>query len=439
MNQERNGYMKTTVKKMDYESVMELPRPRRKNPRRINLFWRLLIRFLTAFVMMGTRFQYETEGFEKIGKDEPCLILMNHTCFQDMEVAHRILFPRCFNIVCSNDGFIGLFGLMEWVMRSIGCIPTQKFVSDVSLIRDMEYCFKTLKTSVLMYPEACYSFDGTATTLPRKMGILLKKFDVPVIMIESFGAFNRNPLYNELQIRKNVPITAKATVLYTREEIREKSVRELTEGVENAFGFDYFRWQKEQGIETPQPFRADGLHRILYKCVDCGAEGKMLGKGTGITCGCCGSHHELTPLGELKACGETKISHIPDYYKWERERVRQEILEGTYLLDCDVDIAVQVDYKAIYKVGEGHLIHNNAGFTLTGCDGKLNYTQLPQVCHSLYADYYWYEIADVICIGDTDVHYFCFPKNAAPVAKIRLATEEMYKLFKEKKLPPVKA
>ena len=99
---------------------------------------------------------------------------------------------------------------------------------------------------------------------------------------------------------------------------------------------------------------------------------------------------------------------------------------------------MQVDFKAIYKVGEGHLIHNNAGFTLTGCDGRLNYTQPPQASYSLYADYYWYEMADVICIGDTEVHYFCFPKNNAPVAKIRLATEEMYKLFKAKQLPPVK-
>ena len=430
--------MKTTVKKMGYDAVMALPRPQHKNPRRVNLFWRLLIQVLSFFGMMGTGFKYETEGFEKIGKNEPCLILMNHTCFQDMEVAHKILFPRVFNIVCSNDGFIGFFGLMEWVMRSIGCIPTQKFVSDVSLVRDMEYCFKTLKTSVLMYPEACYSFDGTATTLPRKMGVLLKKFDVPVIMIETFGAFGRNPLYNELQIRRHVPITAKARVLYTREEIREKKVQELSAGVEAAFGFDHFRWQREQGLEINQKFRADGLHRILYKCVDCGAEGQMVGKGTGITCGCCGKHHELTALGELNAAGgETKITHVPDYYKWERQQVRQEILDGTYLLDCDVDIAMQVDYNAIYKVGEGHLVHNNAGFTLTGCDGKLNYTQLPQANYSLYADYYWYEMADVICIGDTEVHYFCFPKNGAPVAKIRLATEEMYKLFKEKKLPPV--
>lgn len=424
---------------MDFDAVMALPRPQHKNPRKVNWFWRLLIRFLTVFGMMGTGFRYETEGFEKIGKDEPCLILMNHTCFQDMEVAYKILFPRSFNIVCSNDGFIGFFGLMEWVMRSIGCIPTQKFVSDVSLVRDMEYCFKTLKTSVLMYPEACYSFDGTATTLPRKMGVLLKKFDVPVIMIETFGTFGRNPLYNELQIRKHVPITAKARVLYTREEIREKKVQELSAGVEAAFGFDHFRWQKEQGLEITQPFRADGLHRILYKCADCGAEGQMVGKGTGITCGCCGRHHELTVLGELKAAeGETKITHIPDYYKWERQQVRQEILDGTYLLDCDVDIAMQVDYKAIYKVGQGRLVHNNAGLTLTGCDGRLHYTQLPQACFGLYADYYWYEMADVICIGDTEVHYFCFPQNGVPVAKIRLATEEMYKLFKEKKLPPVK-
>ena len=427
--------MKTTIKKMDYDKVMALPRPQHKLPRKPHMFWRTLIRGLTVIGMAGTKFKYETERFELLDKDEPCLILMNHTCFQDMEVAYQIMYPRPFNIVCSNDGFIGFFGLMEWLMRTIGCVPTQKFVSDLRLVQDMEYCFKTLKTSVLMYPEACYSFDGTATTLPAKMGILLKKHDVPVVMIQTFGAFGRNPLYNELQIRKHVPITAKARVLYTREEIHEKSVKELSEGVEKAFGFDHFKWQKEQNLHIDQSFRADGLHRILYKCAHCGTEGHMEGRGTQITCKHCGKSWELTTLGELKAVeGETEISHIPDYYRWEREQVRQEILEGKYLLDTDVDIAMQVDNKAIYKVGSGNLIHDNSGFTLTGCEGRLHYTQKPQSSFGLYADYYWYEIDDVICIGDTEVHYFLFPKNKAPVAKIRLATEEMYKLFKARKL-----
>ena len=427
--------MKTTIKTLDYDKVMALPRPERKLPRKPGMFWRVLIRFLTIFGMMGTKFSYTTERMELLGKEEPCLVLMNHTCFQDMEVAYRILYPRPLNIVASNDGFIGFFGLMEWLMRTIGCIPTQKFVSDVRLVKDMDYCFKTLKSSVLMYPEAAYSFDGTATTLPAKMGILLKKFDVPVVMIQTFGAFGRNPLYNELKIRRHVPITAKATLLYTREEIREKSVRELSEGVQNAFGFDNFRWQKEQGLKIGQSFRADGLHRILYKCVHCGAEETMEGRGTGITCSRCGKHWELTELGELEAAeGQTEIPHIPDYYRWEREQVRQEILEGSYRLDVDVDIVMQVDYKAMYRVGRGHLIHDSDGFHLTGCDGRLVYTQKPMAHHSLYADYYWYELGDVICIGDTDVHYFCFPPKEVSVAKIRLAAEEMYKLYKSRAL-----
>ena len=429
--------MKTTIKTLDYDKVIALPRPKRRDPIKPNLFWRVLIYLLTFIGMAGTKFRYETEGFEKLKKNEPCLILMNHTCFQDMEVAHRILFPRVFSIVATNDGFIGFFGLMKLVMHWIGCIPTQKFVSDVSLIRDMEYCFKKLGTSVLMYPEACYSFDGTATTLPAKMGILLKKFDVPVIMIETFGAFGRNPLYNELKIRRHVPITAKARVLYTREEIKEKTVRELSRGVEEAFGFDHFRWQQEQKLHIDQPFRADGLHRILYKCSACGAEGRMEGRGTGITCGSCGKRWELTTLGRLEAAeGQTEIDHIPDYYRWQRQQVRQEILDGTYRLDCDVEIAMQVDYEAIYKVGFGHLTHDTSGFHLTGCDGRLDYAQKPMAHYSLYADYYWYEIGDVICIGDTEIHYFLFPQNGEPVAKIRLAAEEMYKLYKEKKLSP---
>ena len=428
--------MKTSIKQLDYEKVLALPRPKHKLPRKPDLFWRVLIQILTVFGMAGTRFTYKTEGMEAIDHEEPCLILMNHTCFLDMEIAHRLLRKWKFNIVASNDGFIGFFGLMEWVMRSIGCIPTQKFVSDLRLIQDMEYCFKELKTSVLMYPEAGYSFDGTATTLPRKMGILLKKFDVPVVMIETFGLFSRNPLYNELQIRKDQKVSAKMRVLFTREDIHNMTVKELSDGIDEAFGFDHFKWQKENNIRIAQPFRADGLHRILYKCPHCGAEGQTQGEGIHLTCKACGKVYELTELGEIRATeGQTEISHIPDWYRWERQQVAQDIENGEYKLDTDVKIAMQVDYKSIYVVGEGHLTHDNSGFHLTGCDGKLDYTQKPQACYGLYADYYWYEIDDCICIGDNEVHYFLFPKDkTVNVAKIRLAAEEMYKLHKARKL-----
>ena len=426
--------MKTTVKNMDFEQVMSLPRPTHKKPRKVNFFWRTLIRVLSIFGMMGSGFTYETHGLEQIGKDEPCLILMNHTCFLDMEIAYRIFYPRKMNIICTNDGFIGFFGMMEWLMRSIGCVPTQKFVTDIQLVQDMRYCLKNLGSSVLMYPEASYSFDGTATPLPRKMGILLKKLDVPVIVVQTQGLFARNPLYNELKVRKDQKVHAVAKVLFTQQQVRELSQQELSDGLDEAFGFDHFRWQKENGVEVNQPFRADGLHRILYKCPHCGSEEAMKGEGTMLTCGHCGKQWELTPLGQMQAqTGETEIAHIPDWYRWERQQVRQDIMDGTYRLDCPVKIGIQVDYKAIYMVGEGRLVHDDTGFHLAGCDGKLDYHQKPQSCYSLYSDYYWYEIADCVCIGDNQVHYFCFPQEeGVSVAKLRLATEEMYKIYKSR-------
>ena len=423
--------MKIQTRKMDYVQVMARPRYRRKPPKKVNFFWRGLIRLLTVFGMAGTGFQYETQGLEQL-KDQPCLILMNHSCFLDMQIAYRILFPRHFNIVATSDGFVGMGGFMGWLMRQIGCIPTQKFVTDLHLIKDMTYALKTLKTSVLMYPEASYSFDGTCTPLPRKMGVLLKKLDVPVIMIETFGAFSRNPLYNELQIRKGVKVSAKAYCLFTREQIRESTVAELGEGLDRAFGFDHFKWQKEQNLKITDDFRADGLHRILYKCAHCGAEGATRGEGPTLTCTACGKKDELTELGQLKATeGETEFPHIPDYYAWEREQVRKELEEGSYRLDVPVDIGMLVDFKAIYMVGSGRLTHDENGFHLTGCDGRLDYTHPPKSSYGLYADYYWYEIGDVICIGNNDCLYYCFPKDTTPVAKTRLAAEELYKLTKE--------
>ncbi len=93
------------------------------------------------------------------------------------------------------------------------------------------------------------------------------------------------------------------------------------------------------------------------------------------------------------------------------------------------------DYKGIYMVGEGSLTHTKDGFALTGCDGELSYTQSPKVSHTLNSDYFWYELGDVICIGENDRTYCCFPKEKNVVTKPRLAVEELYKMSKRGRSP----
>ena len=312
-------------------------------------------------------------------------------------------------------------------MKRLGCIPKKKFVPEYLLVKDMIYSLRKLKSSVLMYPEASYSFDGTGTPLPDTLGQCLKLLKVPVVMIRTHGAFSYDPLYNGLQ-KRDVKVSAEMKYLLSPEEIAEKSPEELNEILRREFDFDYFRWQKENKIAVTEPFRADYLERVLYKCPVCGSEEDMAGKGTELTCHACGHRWELDEYGTLRdLSGGDTFTHIPDWYAWERECVRREIESGSYRMESEVDICMMVDYKSIYRVGSGRLVHSAEGFHLTGCDGALDYTQHPQASYSLYADYYWYEIGDMICIGDSKRLYYCFPKRHIPVAKARIATEELYK------------
>ena len=155
----------------------------------------------------------------------------------------------------------------------------------------------------------------------------------------------------------------------------------------------------------------------------------MEGKGIHLTCRHCGKQYELDEYGQLRAfAGETEFAHIPDWFDWQREQVRLQVQDGTYMLDTPVDIGMLVDHKALYMVGEGRLQHDAAGFVLTGCNGKLQYEQSNLASHSLNVDYFWYEKGDVISVGDKNGLFYCFPKDHTQVTKARLAAEEMYKL-----------
>jgi len=426
--------MKINTKEMSYDEVLKLPKLKHKKPLKPQMWLATVVRIICAPTLRRIKFSYTTERMELVGK-QPCLILMNHSSFTDMKLAYGIFYPRRMGIVSSVDGMTGILGKL---MRLLGCTPTRKYVTDLSLIKDMEYMIKKNKSSVLMYPEAGYSFDGCATALPRKMGVLMKRLGVPVVTVITQGAFHRDPLYNMLQIR-DVKVSAHVKCIATAEEVKEKSVEELDALLEESFSFDNFAWQRDNKVSIDVPFRADGLHRILYKCPCCGSENKMEGKGIHLTCQACKKQWTMDEYGQMSANEtETEYAHIPDWYRWQRECVRQELEEGTYLLDTDVDIAVQVNLDGVCMIGAGHLTQDLNGFRLTGADSKLDYSQSPVFSHTLYSDYYWYEIGDVIGIGDNEFSYFCFPKGDVSVTKARLATEELYKMKKQRKVKNVR-
>ena len=416
--------MKIKFKNLSYEEAMAVKPYKRKKPHRPDLLFRTAMRVLSCPALWKTHFKYQKTDMEKAPKG-PYLILMNHSSFIDLKIASAIFYPMPYCIVTTTDAFVG----KEWLMRALGCIPTRKYVGDLSLITDMEYALHKKKTSVLMFPEAGYSFDGCVSSMPKGLGLLVKKLGVPVLTVITDGAFLHDPLYNYLQTRR-VRVTAQLKCLFSAEETRELTSAELEEGIKQAFAFDNFKNQYESGTEIKEDFRADGLHRVLYRCPACESDFSMESKGTVLRCKKCGKEYELGALGNLREVGgEARFSHIPAWYRWQRECVRSELEAGTYCFDSEVEIGILADFRKIYMIGKGRLIHNSEGFRLIGCDGKLDYRQSPLASHGLNADLFWYEKGDVISIGDKERQYYCFTtEQNGSVTRARLAAEELYKL-----------
>ena len=426
-------------------SEFEAVRPyENKKPIKQTPFWKALMKFVSKKDLADCHFTYTEEGMDKLGEKEPCLILMNHSSFTDLEIAATVFPKRPINIVTTLDGFIG----KELLMRKMGCIPARKFITDMPLVKDIMYCLHKLGSSVLMYPEASYSFDGTATKLPSSVGKCIKMFKVPVVMVTTKGAFHRDPLYNGLR-KRDVAVSAVVKYLLSKEDIAKKSVGEINDILSAEFSFDHWRWQREAHVKVTESFRAEGLERVLYKCPVCGKEKVMHSKGSMISCSSCKTTWELSEEGELICskkdavfpAGGYDFSYVSDWYRWERAVVRKEISEGKYYLDIPVDIVAVKDTKSTYSIGPGRLIHSTNGFSLTGDGTELAYEQSSKHSYSLYADYFWYELGDMISIGTLKEQYYCFPKDKSiNVAKVRLATEELYKLnIPAKSVPNEKA
>lgn len=419
---------KVKYKECTYEEFLALTPMKYIKPKAPNFFLRTLAAILSTTNLRKTHFKYESIGMERLGKDEPALFLMNHSCFLDFEIVMKSLWPRKVNIVTGMRGCLG----KERLMRNLGCILTRKFTTNLSLVKDIKYCLETLKTSVLMYPEADYSFTGRSHIVPKSVAQLIKWLGVPFVMIETKGAFNNDPIYCNLGNRYS-PVRAEFRYVLSPEDIEKMSVEEIEEVVKREFSFDNLRWQQENKIVIDHPRRAENLQKILYKCPHCHSEGQTEGIGTKLVCYSCGKEWELTELGYMKATsGDTEFDHIPDWYEWQRECVRAEIEEGKFKISAPVDVYAAVNTEAIYILGKGQIEYDMDGIRLTAYDGKLDFYKKSKSMHAIGADLHCQDVGDVTCFGDHRATYLVLPYEAPYlVVKARLASEEIYKILKK--------
>ncbi|MBR2338157.1 MAG: 1-acyl-sn-glycerol-3-phosphate acyltransferase [Clostridia bacterium] len=383
-----------------------------------------LIWILSRIMLMGKKYKVEKINME--GLQPPYMLLSNHMYFIDFELAAMGTLPHRVNNVVSIDGYYR----RPWLMELIGAICTRKFTMDLHLIKSINKVLK--KGDILsMYPEARYSPCGTTSYMPESLGKLIRMNKVPVVAVVHRGNHLHSPFWNFRKKRK-VPLHTTMTQILTAEQVKTMSVEEINAAVRQALDYDDYRYQKENGILITEPFRAEGLHKVLYQCPHCLTESKMASKGTELYCEECGKRWNLNEDGTLTALdGETEFSHVPDWFEWERRQVRQQIENGEYSFCDEVDIYSMPRCWRFMHLGEGKLTHDpEKGFVVEGFHNgsPFRIQRLPVQTNSLHIeyDYCYLRPEDCVDISTENDSFYCYPKQQNVVTKLAFATEELY-------------
>lgn len=408
----------TDIVYKDYNDVKNLAKFNTKcMPKKPRWYLQILIWILSfpeTFIVRSKIRRYNMEGIKG-----PYLMLCNHNSFIDFKVATRAIFPQKSSYIVAVDGFIG----RESLMLKAGCFMKRKFVSDLMIVRQIKHCLEKNKAICQIYPEARYSLVGTNSVLPDSLGKLVKMMNVPVITLISHGHHLRQPFWN-LKKRK-VNTVSDMTQLLTKKDIKELSVDEINHLIREIFVYDDYKYQFESNIRITEPFRAENLHKPLYMCPHCHVEHRMDSKGTKIWCDKCGETYEMDELGRLSNENQTIFSHIPEWFDWQREEVRKEILSEEYSIQLDVNVDLLQNSDGFYRIGQGKLTHDYKGFRLEVGDLVVEKGVLESF--GLHIEYDYFGRGDGISFSKNNDTFYMYPMSEKfSVTKLHFATEEMY-------------
>ncbi|MBQ8566037.1 MAG: hypothetical protein IJ445_00450 [Clostridia bacterium] len=368
------------------------------------------------------------------GVKAPYFLLSNHMGFVDLEINALAAYPARVSHIATLEGHYRRSLLMELD----GCIGKRKFTTDPHLIPACEKVLNKFGAVLTMYPEARYSPIGTLAILPSSLGQLIKRLKHDVVVLVHHGNYLHTPFW-DWRRKRDVPLCSVMTRVLTKEQVEELSAEEIQDTVTKALWYDEYKYQKDNNIRITEPYRAEGLHKVLYQCPICKTEFKMYTEGAILGCSECGHKWELTEIGELKAIeGETVFSHPPTWYEWQRANVRKEIDEGRYSFTDEVDVFSLPNTNNFIDLGKARLTHSmETGFVIEGHYNGEDY-KISRPVAGMYGvhieyDYCYIRPEECVQISTSDDTFVCFPSEKNQVTKLSIATEELYKVKTEEK------
>lgn len=343
----------TIKRKWFFEKVNAFAQKPRKQTKttvkRCNLALLGIVYFGVAcyFRLCGIKLKTVNKCGKKIPK--PSIILCNHGSFVDFYYAAKLIGKSGPNFIAARLYFYHKW--LGWLLRNLGAFPKSMFATDLESTKN---CIKVIKDGgmLAMMPEARLSTVGKFEDIQETTYSFLKKSAVPVYTIKICGDYFADPKWGS-GFRRGALVEAELDLLFDSEQIKEMSLEEIKEGVEERLYYDEFEWLKTKPqVKYRAKNMAEGLENILTTCPLCGGKYTITTVGDEVYCDKCG---RLTAVDNRYAFDVGfKFCNFAEWYEWQKEQLKQEILSNLeYTLTAKVELRLPSD--------DGKSLTRNAG------------------------------------------------------------------------------
>ena len=334
-------------------------------------------RFLLGVLYYGVRVYLFLCGIRirtvnKVGKPEkPCIVLCNHGSFIDFAYAAALLRKYDPHFIAARLYFY--HPQLGWLLRKLGAFPKSMFAMD---LENAKNCMTVLRNNEIlaMMPEARLSTTGRFEDIQGSTYSFIKKSGVTVYTIKIDGDYLADPKWGK-GFRRGSLVEAELDLLYTAEQVKNLSLEQLKQGIEERLSYHEFRWLEQRPKVRYRSRRmAEGLENILSICPVCGKKHTITTQKNKVFCEKCGY---LTSVNDRYGfTGDFRFGDLTQWYDWQKSLLEQEIMGNEdYSLSSMVELRLPGTGKGLTRHG-GHGICtlNRDGLTYAGTKDGENVT-----------------------------------------------------------------
>ena len=363
----------------------------------------------------------EDELYDEMGSiPGPKIYLSNHLSPYDVYHSYMMAVPDRPTLI--GNRYFTRFKGTRFLMYRLGFVPKSLFNPDLEAVKKI---IKSIKedTSILMFPEARLSIDGTTGTLTSGTANLLKKLGVTIVLFNVSGNYFANSKVRTS--KKRCPVEIRVKRIIKKDELDTLSSEELDTILVKELAHNEYEYA--QNFTYKDKNKAENLDAVLYHCPHCHKDFTMHSEGNSIECTSCGFHLDIDEHFAFSS-NEYGLNNIHDYYEYIK-KVEKDYIDSKG--DEDILISQEVVVKQISFedpkkdiLGQGVCTITKGGFSFTGMIGDKELTfshsleSLQALAFSVNEEYE--------CYNDNILYYFYPKDNKKSCTKVSLIYDVLH-------------